>query len=152
MNISLPNSGTTKVTLNAGNGDCVLQFGSGTPVTEGNLFMHLPSYEKLLTPVNGAYFLIISVVVLGATWTCCKLGKRKRHDGVPYQELEMALPESVSATDVETAEGWDQGWDDDWDEDTEAKSSVKRHVGSISANGLTSRSSNKDGWEDNWDD
>lgn len=115
--------------------------------------MRLPSYDQLVTPINGAYFLILSVLIFGATWACCKLGKRRREDGpgVPYQELEMGTTETVSATDLETVEGWDQGWDDDWDEDKAVKS-PRGHLGSISANGLTSRSTNKDGWEINWDD
>ncbi|KAI4355992.1 hypothetical protein L6164_000046 [Bauhinia variegata] len=145
INITL--SGNTNVTLNAGHGDCGLQI--GTPIPEGKFFMRLPSYEQLVTPVNGAYFLIISVIVFGGTWACCQCRKKKRHDGNQYQELEMALPES--GTNVQTADGWDQGWDDDWDEDMAVKSPGK-HVGSISANGLTSRSSNKDGWENNLDD
>lgn len=62
----------------------------------------------------------------------------------------MALPESSSAVNLETAEGWDQGWDDDWDEENAVKSPGGRHIGNISANGLTARS-NKDGWENDWD-
>ncbi|KAI4353551.1 hypothetical protein L6164_002491 [Bauhinia variegata] len=147
INITLTNSGITKLTLNAGHGDCDLQLVD--PVSEGNFFVRLPSYDKLLTPVNGAYFLIITVIVFGGTWACCKCRTKKRHDGIEYQELEMALP--GSSTNVETADGWDQSWDDDWDEDTAVKSPGRRVAG-ISANGLTSRSSNKDGWENNWDD
>ncbi|KAA8517639.1 hypothetical protein F0562_015119 [Nyssa sinensis] len=63
--------------------------------------------------------------------------KRGRQVGVPYQELEMGLPESASAVNVDTAEGWDQGWD----EDNAVKLPGGRHVGNISANGLTSGSS-----------
>ncbi|KAF2306548.1 hypothetical protein GH714_019356 [Hevea brasiliensis] len=78
--------------------------------------------------------------------------KRKQHDGIPYQELEMGLPESSSANNVETAEGWDEGWDDDWDEENAVKSPAARHLGSISANGLISRSPKKDEWGNDWDD
>ncbi|XP_020421978.1 uncharacterized protein LOC18773292 isoform X3 [Prunus persica] len=94
------------------------------------------------------------LLIFGGTWAFCKARKRKQRTGggVPYQELEMGLPESVSATAVETAEGWDQGWDDDWDGDNAVKSPGAHLVGSISANGLTSRSANKDGWENDWDD
>ncbi|XP_016652849.1 PREDICTED: protein TonB isoform X2 [Prunus mume] len=94
------------------------------------------------------------LLIFGGTWAFCKVRKRKQRTGggVPYQELEMGLPESVSATAVETAEGWDQGWDDDWDGDNAVKSPGAHLVGSISANGLTSRSANKDGWENDWDD
>ncbi|RHN46689.1 hypothetical protein MtrunA17_Chr7g0244921 [Medicago truncatula] len=115
-------SESTELTLDAGKGDCVLHVTVVTPVPEA------------------------------ITWACCCIFKKKPRDEIPYQELEMALPESASATVVESAEGWDQGWDDDWDDNVAVKSPVVRHAGSISANGLTSRSSNKDGWEDNWDD
>ncbi|XP_054780833.1 uncharacterized protein LOC129288340 [Prosopis cineraria] len=149
INVSVTSSEITKLTLNAGKGECVLHL--GTPVPEEGIFFRLPSYEKVLTPINGAYFLIVAVLIFGGTWACCKF-RKKQHDGVPYQELEMALPESVSATNVEIAEGWDQDWDDNWDEDVAVKSPGRPHAGSISANGLTARSSNKDGWENNWDD
>jgi hypothetical protein len=147
FNISLSNDQSSKIILNAGNGKCVLHW--DPPVKES--FVRLPTYDKLVTPVNGAYFLILTVLVFGGTWACCKFRKKRHHDGVPYQELEMGLPESVTATNVETAQGWDQGWDEDWDEDNAVKS-PGRLVGSISANGLTSRSSNREGWEDDWND
>jgi hypothetical protein len=148
INVSLTNEKGSKLILNAGNGECALLV---DPPGEGN-FMHFPSYDKLVTPVNGAYFLIFTVLVFGGTWACCKFRKKSHHGGVPYQELEMSMPESVSAINVESAEGWDQGWDDDWDEENAVKSPGGRHVGSISANGLTSRSSNRDGWENDWND
>ncbi|KAJ4704230.1 SUN domain-containing protein 2 [Melia azedarach] len=149
INISLSVVKNTKLTLNAGYGECVLHMDH--PESEKNAFVYLPSYDNLVTPINGAYFLILSVLVFGGTWACCKFRKRRWNDGVPYQELEMGVPESVSATNIETAEGWDQGWDDDWDDDNAVKSPAAR-IGSISANGLTSRSPNRDGWEQDWDD
>ena len=149
INVSLTNDKGSKLILNAGNGECVLHM---DPPGERNFVVHFPSYDKLVTPVNGAYFLIFTVLVLGGTWACCKFRKKSHHGGVPYQELEMSMPESVSAINVESAEGWDQGWDDDWDEENAVKSPGGRHVGSISANGLTSRSSNRDGWENDWND
>lgn len=122
------------------------------PESEENFFIYLPSYDKLLTPINGAYFLILSALIFGVTWACCKCRKRRWNDGVPYQELEMGLPESVSAMNMETAEGWDEGWDDDWDENNAVKSPGASRIGSISANGLTSRSPNRDGWEHDWNE
>ncbi|KAG4922256.1 hypothetical protein JHK86_051069 [Glycine max] len=148
VNITRSSSESTQLTLNAGKGDCVLHMVSNIP--EENFILRLPSYDKILTPVNGAYFLIMMVLVFGGTWACCACRKKHRNE-VPYQELEMALPESASATNVESAEGWDQDWDDDWDVNVAVKSPAAL-AGSISANGLTSRSSNKDGWENNWDD
>ncbi|PON95127.1 hypothetical protein TorRG33x02_090190 [Trema orientale] len=139
------------ILLSSGNNKCSLPLSSVS--SEANYYLRFPSYDKLVTPVNGAYLLIFTVLIFGGMWTCIKFSRRRRQGGgIPYQELEMGLPESVSAADVETAEGWDQGWDDDWDEDNAVKSPGGRHVASISANGLTSRSPNKDGWEDNWDD
>ncbi|XP_022971211.1 uncharacterized protein LOC111470002 [Cucurbita maxima] len=136
-----------KLVLNAGNGECVLYT---SPLVAGeDLFLHLPSFDQLVTPVNGAYFLILAVLIFGGSWACFKL-RRRQAGGIPYQELEMALPESSSAVKVETAVGWDQGWDDDWDEENAVKSPGGRHIGSISANGLTARP-NKDGWENDWD-
>ncbi|KAK2658055.1 hypothetical protein Ddye_011107 [Dipteronia dyeriana] len=150
INILLAVGESPKVRLNTENEECLLHI---APLeSEENAFLHLPSYDKLATPINGAYFLISSVLIFGGTWACCKFRKRKRHDGVPYQELEMGLPDTASAVTVESAEGWDQGWDDDWDEENSVKSPGAPRVGNISVNGLTSRSSNKDGWENDWDD
>ncbi|KAA8517543.1 hypothetical protein F0562_017827 [Nyssa sinensis] len=148
INVSLTTGHNTKIVLNAGNGDCVLQ--TGPLVYGGNILKQLPSYYKLVTPIYGAYFLFLIALIVGGTWACCKFRKRKRHNGIPYQELEMGLPEAASAVNVDTAEGWDQGWDDDWDEEKAVKSPGGRHVGSVSANGLTSRTSNRDGWENDW--
>ncbi|KAK8619349.1 hypothetical protein V6N13_133311 [Hibiscus sabdariffa] len=54
-----------------------------------------------------------AVLVFGGSWACCMFRKKRQHDGIPYQELEMGLPESMAATEVETAQRWDQGWDSD---------------------------------------
>lgn len=120
--------------------------------SKGDFLQQLPSYYKQLTPIYGAYLLFLIALIVGGTWACCKIRKRKRRDGVPYQELEMGVPESASAVNLEAAEGWDDGWDDDWDEDKAVRSPGGRHVGSISSSGLTARSSNKDGWGNDWDD
>ncbi|KAE8708328.1 Amino acid permease 1 [Hibiscus syriacus] len=122
--------------VSAGNGDCVLHM--NPLASKGNPFLNLPSYDKLPTPVNGAYFLIATVLVFGGSWACCMFSKKRRPDGISYQDLEMGLPESMAATEEETAEGWDQGWDSDWDEDKAVKSPMgRRNVPKISANGLT---------------
>ncbi|KAE8694997.1 Detected protein of unknown function [Hibiscus syriacus] len=151
VNISLTISETGELLVSAENGNCVLLM--NPLASKGNPFLNLPSYDKLLTPVNGAYFLIATVLVFGGSLACCMFKKKSQHDSIPYQELEMGLPESMAATEVETAEGWDQGWDSDWDEDKAVKSPMgRRNVPNISANGLTTRSSNRDGWENDWDD
>ncbi|KAK2981838.1 hypothetical protein RJ640_010355, partial [Escallonia rubra] len=141
---------SAKIVLNAGNGEeCVLHM--GTPKSEGNFFRQVTFYSKQVTPIYGAYLLFVVVLIFTGTWACCKLRKRRLQGGVPYKELEMGLPESASAVDQDVAEGWDEHWDDDWDEENAVKSPGGHHVGSISANGLISRSSKRDGWED-WDD
>ncbi|KAF7825414.1 uncharacterized protein G2W53_016578 [Senna tora] len=150
VNISLISSGSAQLSLNAGRGNCVLH--PGTRVPQEKMFPQFASHDKFLTPINGAYFLILIVIVFGGTWACWGFRNKKQHDGVAYQQLEMAFPESVSATGLDNSEGWDQVWDDDWDEEEAVKSPGRPHAGSISADGLTSRSSNRDGWENNWDD
>ncbi|KAF7145860.1 hypothetical protein RHSIM_Rhsim04G0121600 [Rhododendron simsii] len=140
----------TKIILKSGNGECTIQMGPHQ--SKGDFFQQLPSYYKQLTPIYGAYLLFLIALIVGGTWACCKIRKRRRHDGVPYQELEMGVPESASAVNLEAAEGWDDGWDDDWDEDKAVRSPGGRHVGSISSSGLTARSANKDGWGNDWDD
>ncbi|CAK7343560.1 unnamed protein product [Dovyalis caffra] len=150
LQINLTVGENAEVILNAKNGECVLHLG---PLgSHGNFFLYLPSYDQLITPINGAYFLIITVVVFGGTLACCMCRKRRREAGIAYQELEMAMPESGIANDVETAAGWDKDWDDNWDEENAIKSPAVRHSASVSANGLTSRNPNKDGWENDWDD
>lgn len=146
INISLSAAEGNKVVLNAGREDCVLDM--GPLVSDTSVFLYLPSFDKLITPINGAYFLILSVVVCGGVFACCALRKRRRKSEFRYQELEMR---SGEGTNIETAEGWDQGWDDDWDEENAVKSPGQHRVGNISANGLTSRPANRDGWERDWD-
>ncbi|XP_042504015.1 uncharacterized protein LOC122081105 [Macadamia integrifolia] len=145
---------SAEIVLNAGNGDCVLHM--GLPQSDENIVQQLFSHASRLnfTPIYGAYILLLTALIVGGTWACCKFGRKGRQqgDGVPYQELEMALPEAVSDVNVDTADGWDEGWDDDWDEEKAVKSEGGRNTGNVSANGLTSRSSNKDGWENDWDD
>ncbi|KAF5189133.1 transmembrane protein [Thalictrum thalictroides] len=150
INASINTRESHKIVLNSGYGDCVLY--TGVPVSEGNFFQRIP-YANQVTPIYGAYFMFLVALIVGGTWGCCKLRKKgqRGNGGVPYQELEMALPESATAVDVDAENGWDQGWDDDWDEDRTAKS-LGNHVGNLSANGLTSRSTNRDGWENDWDD
>ncbi|GAB2272071.1 hypothetical protein Dimus_006890 [Dionaea muscipula] len=150
INISLNGVSNFVISLNAGYGDCILQLGPS--VSKGNLFKWLPppySYSKLLTPMYGAYLLLLAILVVGGVWACCQFRRRKHHNEIPYQELEMGMPES--SLHVETAEGWDQGWDDDWDADKAVRSPGARHAGSISASGLVSRSANRDGWEE-WEE
>uniref|UniRef100_A0A5B7BIK2 DUF7356 domain-containing protein n=1 Tax=Davidia involucrata TaxID=16924 RepID=A0A5B7BIK2_DAVIN len=149
INISANVEGSQSIVLHAGNGDCEIHMRSSAPE---NFYKQFP-YATYVTPINGAYLLFLTALIIGGTWACCKLGKRGRNlDGVPYQELEMGQQESLSGMNVETAEGWDQGWDDDWDEEKAVKSPSGNHVGNGQANGFTSRSSKSDGWGNDWDD
>lgn len=112
VNISANNGGGYSIVLNAGNGECTISMQS--PTRNGNIFQHFPSFA---TPVNGVYLLLTAPLIIGLTWACCKTMKMgKQVDGIPYKELEMAQPDSVTADNVETAEGWEQDWDGDWDE------------------------------------
>ncbi|KAF6143044.1 hypothetical protein GIB67_041112 [Kingdonia uniflora] len=149
VNVSVNVGESREIVLNAGEGNCVLH--TRVQVSESNFFKNLPYYANRMTLIYGAYFLFGIALVIGAGWACCKFGKKgRRVDGkVAYQELEMGTTGVDSAVNVGAADGWDEGWDDDWDEER----AVKPQVGSVSANGLTSRSSsNRDGWDNNWDD
>lgn len=138
------------VVLNAGDGECVFLMGS---VSNSDVFKHFSFYATHGTPVYGAYLLFLTVLIAGVTWACCKSRKSERQvDGVLYQDLEMAKPESLAAGHVETVEVWDQDWGDKWDE-TEAVQSLSKHQPeNRSTNGSTSRSSDKDSWKNDWDD
>ncbi|KAL8102050.1 uncharacterized protein LOC141678337 [Apium graveolens] len=148
MNISLSEVKANTIVLHAENGDCAILM---APPGK-NYFEELSFYSKQVTPIYGAYFSFLVVLVCGGVWACCKLRKRRWQGGAPYQELEMGLPESAAAVNENSTEGWDQGWDSDWDDDKAVMSPGGNHVGSISANGLTSRSAKKDGWEVDWED
>ncbi|RAL39222.1 unnamed protein product [Cuscuta campestris] len=150
VNISSTLSKGSKIVVDTGSsGRCELQLGQSVASMD-SFVQQLSLYSKQVTPIYGVYFLFLVALVIGGTWASCKLRKKRQHGTVPYQELEMALPESSSAINVDDAAGdWDQGWDDDWDEDNAVNS---HRFGSISANGLTARSAKKDGWENDWDD
>lgn len=150
INISTSIGGRPLIVLNAGHGECVLLMGS---VSNSNVFKHFSFYASHGTPIYGAYLLFLTVLIAGVTWACCKSRKSEwQVDGVPYQDLEMAKPESLAAGHVETVEMWDQDWGDKWDE-TEAEKSLSKHqLENGSTNGPTSRSSDKDGWENDWND
>lgn len=149
--VNVSDGRSSSVVLNAGNGECIIHLESPKP--DNSLFKGFPYYADYATPQNGAYMLILSVLIFGGMCACCMAGKKGRHvDGVPYQELEMGRPESPSVDHVETAERWDQGWDDDWDEMKAVRSPRSRRNGNASTNGISSRSSDRNGWENGWDD
>ncbi|PIN21374.1 hypothetical protein CDL12_05919 [Handroanthus impetiginosus] len=141
---------STELTVNSGNTKCVLHLAH--PVSVDNLIQQLSFYSKQVSPMYIAYGSFLLALLFGGTWACCKLRKRSQENGIPYQELEMGLPESASGANVDATEGWDHNWDDDWDDDSAVKSPGGHQVRTVSADGLTSRSSKKDGWENDWED
>ncbi|KAI3474292.1 hypothetical protein Pfo_029080 [Paulownia fortunei] len=150
MDISSTVGKSTELIVNSGNAKCVLHLVHSVSVD--NLIQQLSFYSKQVTPIYAVYASFLLALLFGGTWACCKLRKRNQQDGIPFQELEMGLPESASAVNVDAAEGWDHDWDDDWEEGSAVKSPAGHQVRSVSADGLTSRSSKKDGWENDWDD
>ncbi|KAL8517041.1 hypothetical protein ACS0TY_015319 [Phlomoides rotata] len=151
LDISSTMGKSTELIVNSGNGKCVLPLVKSVSVE--NILHQLSFYSKQVTPIYAVYASFVVALLLGGTWACCRFRKRNQQDGIPYQELEMGLPESSSAVNLdEEAEGWDDNWDDDWDEDSTVKSPSGQQLRSVSSNGLVSRSSKKDGWENNWDD
>lgn len=140
---------STKLIVNSGNGKCVLQLVN--PVSVDNIIQQVSFYSKQVNPIYLVYASFVLALLFGGTWACCKFSKRNQHqDGIPYQELEMGLPECASGANVGATESWDHDWDDDDDWDA-VKSPSGNQVRSVSANGLSSRSPKKDGWED-WED
>ncbi|XP_022764850.1 uncharacterized protein LOC111310029 [Durio zibethinus] len=139
VNISANLGGNSVIQLDAGNLECVIRIGS--PALGGSIFNYFP-FATQITPINGAYLLFLTGLIVWSTWACYKHGKRGRQgDGIPYQELEMGQPDSPSPHNVETAEGWEQDWDGNWDE-----------IKSKTAKGLTSRPPKRDDRENTWDD
>lgn len=151
VNVSTNAKDVIKIVLNAGKGDCIIYIRPS--ITDWMYSQQFLSYAARVTPIHGAYFLLVSIILAGGTWACCRFGRKSRRagSGAPYQQLEMGATQvETSSPDavVNTADGWDESWDDGWDEEQ----AVTRPTENISANGLTSRSSNKDGWDGDWDD
>ncbi|KAG1338149.1 hypothetical protein COCNU_04G004550 [Cocos nucifera] len=139
-----------EIVLNAANGNCTLHPKASSDWDP----FQFPAYATHLTPIYGAYFLFVTLVISGGTWACCKFRRGRRADTrIPYQQLEMGTQTQSAVVDSNTADGWDEGWDEDWDEEEAAPQPSEKHTtGSVSANGLTSRSPRKDGWDMDWDD
>uniref|UniRef100_A0ACD5U354 Uncharacterized protein n=1 Tax=Avena sativa TaxID=4498 RepID=A0ACD5U354_AVESA len=157
VSISYSNPNGGEITLNVGSKPCVLRIGQPDNDWQQQ-FQQLAVYVTTMKPIYGAYFFIFTVVLVGGICACCKFAGSKRDEVVQYQQLEMGsqIPDSSGANNTtSTVDGWDEGWDDDWDdEEAPAKTSESGPSGSISANGLSSRSptKSKDGWDVDWDD
>lgn len=142
---------SNKVIVSSGGEPCELALAQSVPVDK--IIQQLSFYSKQVTPIYAVYASFLVTLLLGGTWACCKFSKRNKKDEVPYQELEMGIPESASAANGDGSEGWDHDWDEDWEEDIAVKSPSGHQVRSVSADGLTSRSPpKKDGWENGWED
>ena len=87
----LYNGDDVDVLLPDGKGKCVLLL--RTPVSEEKLYLPFPSYDQLVTPVNGAYLVIFTVLIFGGMWACIKFSRRRQQgDGIPYQEVYRQIP------------------------------------------------------------
>lgn len=151
INISDSVRGSSSIVLHAVNENCIIHMGAVVP--KDNINPQFPTLETYLTPINGAYVLFASVLIIGGTFTCFKSwkGRHTRVDGIPYQELEMSQSDLVSSANVENEEGWDQRWDDDWDEEKGVKLASGIPGRHSTGNGNISRASS-DGWRNDWDD
>lgn len=126
---------SSTIMLDAGTGNCTIEIGRS--VWQG--YFNLPySYTTYVTPMNGAYLLGVTALLIGGIFICCKLRKQDRHlDGVAYQELEMGKPELQSSIKLETnAEGWNESWDDDWDEEEAVNPPGGKNISRKLANGF----------------
>ncbi|KAK1399747.1 hypothetical protein POM88_009610 [Heracleum sosnowskyi] len=152
INISDSVRGGSSIVLHAGNENCIIHMGAVVP--KDNINPQFPTLEAYITPINGAYVLFASILIIGGTLACFKSwkGRHTRLDGIPYQGLELSgQSDLVSSGNVENAEGWDQRWDDDWDEEKGVKSASGTSGRSSAGNGNISRYSS-DGWRNDWDD
>lgn len=146
INVSSIASGSSSIVVHAGYWTCTIERGVRVPSS-------FPSYIAYVKPINGAYLLFATALLIGVVWACCKFGRDRRHlNGVPYQELEMGQQETGSSINTETIDGWDQSWDDDWDEEEAVKSPGGNHIGNRRANGLNSRSADSNEWGNDWND
>ncbi|KAI3748918.1 hypothetical protein L6452_12343 [Arctium lappa] len=145
---------SSAIALNTRDGDCVIHAAARAPAPE-NHFQKYPSYmTTYITPQNGAY-LVILLVIVGGTLTCFKSRIRARHlDGVPYHELEMGNSPALSSLDLEDSEveNWDQDWDDEWGDEKPVKSGGENPVMVKQTNGLTTKLPHSDGRRKEWDD
>ncbi|KAL3511330.1 hypothetical protein ACH5RR_030731 [Cinchona calisaya] len=98
INLSSITSGSSSIEVNAGNWTCTIE--RGVRVLPG-----FPSYIPYVKPINGAYLLLATGLLIGVIWACCKFGRDGRHlNGVPYQELEMGQQKTDSSINMETVE------------------------------------------------
>ncbi|KAI7738685.1 hypothetical protein M8C21_030787 [Ambrosia artemisiifolia] len=149
VNISSDVDLSSALALTTSDGNCVIST-AAAPSPE-NRYQKYSSYGTYITPTNGAY-LVILLLIIGGVITFYKLRTRGRHlDGVTYHELEMGNSTSVNMDENET-ENWDQDWDDQWDDEKPVKSSGDNHVLVKQANELITKLPNSNGRKKEWDD
>src|SRR6266540_2437616 len=76
-----------EITLNDGNGECVLHIGQSVSDWQQQ-FQQFTAYARL-NPIYGVYIFVFTIVLVGGVCVCCKFARRRGNDGVPYQQLEM---------------------------------------------------------------
>lgn len=140
--------GSPSIILKTVNGSCTIEMGSKKLKVKYEPFFGLGTY---LSPKYGAYLFLIALISGGAC-ACCWFLKSSHVDGVPYQELEMERPDSHSANNMETTEGWDEGWDDDWDEIKEVKQPNGHQTANVLSDVIASRNSDAEEGRKDWDD
>lgn len=118
INISSAVDSSSAISLTTSDGDCVIH--AAAPAPE-NYYEKYSSYGTYINLANGAY-LVVMLLIVGGILTFIKLRIRSRHlEGVPYQELEMGNSTTLDVEENEK-ETWDQDWDDDWGDEKPVKS------------------------------
>lgn len=72
------------------------------------LFLRLPSLDQLATPVTGAYFLIITVLIFEVLGLAASLVGCKQ----VVSHIKSLKWQCQNLPRLETAEGWDDDWDE----------------------------------------
>ncbi|KAI3809197.1 hypothetical protein L1987_25167 [Smallanthus sonchifolius] len=151
INISSGVDLSSAIALTTNDGDCVINTAATAAPPPENHFQKYSSYGTYITPANGAY-LVILLLIIGGILTFFKLRTRGRHlEGVPYHELEMGNSTVLNMEEDET-ENWDQDWDDQWDNEKPAKSGGDDHALVKQANDLITKLPNSNGRKKEWDD
>lgn len=160
VNISPDVDLSSTIVLNSSDGDCVIHAAAAAaapapaPALE-NHYQKYSSYGKYITPTNGAYLVIILLIVIGGILTFVKLRTGGRHlDGVRYHELEMGNSTAVSSLNVDEDEKENryQDWDHERGEEKPAKSVGDDLVIVKKTKGLTAKLPNFNRGRKEWDD
>ncbi|XP_076884003.1 uncharacterized protein LOC143532991 [Bidens hawaiensis] len=149
VNISSDVDLSSAIALTTSDGDCLIN-AALAPAPE-NHYQKYTSYGTYMTPTNGAYLLIL-VLVIGGVLTYFIFRTRDRHVGVvPYHELEMGNS-TVENMEGNETENWDQGWDDQWDDEKVVKSGGDNHVLVKQVNDIVTKLPKSNGRKKEWDD